>query len=93
VTDADAALQARAGAARELIGSGELGPALALSYVVWPTAKLTEIPPPVEHDAETRQRALELVADGRVLGSGSARGGRPHKQTVGGWVKARRSAV
>jgi hypothetical protein len=44
-------------AARELIASGELSPALALSYVVWPTAKLADIPGRVnEHPSELRAR-------------------------------------
>jgi hypothetical protein len=43
VTYADPAMQARAGAARELIGSGELSTVLALSYVVWPTKALAEV--------------------------------------------------
>ena len=86
----DSGIQARAAAARELIAAGELDAPVALSYVVWPSAKLADIPSRVtEYPPELRDRALELV-DGGASWAQAARAVGVHKQTVGGWVKAQR---
>ena len=84
------ALGVRAAAARELIRVGELDPFVALSFVVWPTRQLAEIPERVNaHPAELRQHALELVAGGASWAAAARVVGVP-KTTVGFWVKAGR---
>jgi len=92
VSGDDTAIQARAEAARQLIATGEFSPEVALSYVVWPTASLADIPGRMEHDASIRQRALELVDAGLSQAQAGAAVGVP-RTTIQTWVRQRRVAA
>jgi hypothetical protein len=93
VTSVDRALYTRGAAARELILNRELDPAVALSYVVWPSRKLAEASASITrrvYGEDVRRRALELV-DAGYSWSAAGREVGVHKATVGDWV--RRAAV
>jgi Homeodomain-like domain-containing protein len=86
---------ARAQAARELIASGEVDPALALSHVVWPDRTLAELSAtvsrPTPRPDELRQRALELVSAGLSQAAAGAAIGVP-RTTIQLWVRQLRLA-
>jgi Homeodomain-like domain len=92
-------LSVLAGAARELVVSGELEPAEALWLVINPTDDLIEAAStftrehgqPGPRPPEVRQRALELVAGGASWAE-AARAVGVSKAAVGGWVRAESSS-
>lgn len=84
----EAALLARARAARELVAGGEDGE-LLLSYVLWPEAAVLELPPPPTRPHLTRDdvdRIFELREEGLSCSQIAALFGCP-KSTITEWSR------
>jgi hypothetical protein len=81
----------RARAARELVWARELDPAVALSYVCWPSPRLAALSSNGKthiHSEETRRRALEIVDAGHTQREVGRELGVP-RPTVARWVQRR----
>ena len=86
----DAPLQARAAAARALIAAGELEPAAALSYVIWPSTALADASTRRGGNGERRERALTLVDAGVSWADAAACVG-VTKASIGDWLRKSRT--
>ena len=87
----DAPLQVRAAAARALIAAGELEPAAALSYVIWPSMAVAAASTQRGGNAERRERALALVDAGVSWAEAAACVG-VTKASIGDWLRTTRTA-
>ena len=92
VASDDTPLQVRAAAARALIAAGELEPAAALSWVVWPSAAVADASASRDGNAGRRERALALVESG-VSWADAAGSVGVTKASVGDWLRKARSAT